>query len=368
MVEELTLSSFRCFSRLTLRPAPGFNFFVGPNAVGKTSLLEALCVVLRLSSPRCHTLSPVRRLGDEGFAVRARWRGENAPDEAAVVMDFQWTGQGRRLLLDAVPQSKTGEYLRLGRVTWFGNEDLELVRGGGAGRRRFLDFLGSQLLPDYVGTLRAYERALKARNFLLREGRTGGELAAYTLECVRHGEALGRARAAIVPQLQPVFLEAVRAIGEREEEAALTFHPGWVGDLAEALTETQPRDLATRQTSKGPHRDDFSLTLRGQPAVDFASEGQQRTLVLALKLAQARLLRQHHGTHPVLLLDDIFGELDPVRRNALLHALPADAQIFLTTTNLDWRVPGPASAIFQLPANANEIVPLMEGNVAGKMG
>jgi DNA replication and repair protein RecF len=350
VIEELTLSSFRCFSRLTVRPAPGLNYFVGPNAVGKTSLLEALCVVLRLQSPRSHALQQVRQLGSDGFSVRAHWRAEEEPPTVPVVMDMTWTPRGRRLALDSVPQSKSSAYLQHGRVTWFGNEDLELVRGSGSARRRFLDFLGSQLRPDYVSLLRGYERALKARNFLLREGRSGAELDAYTAECVRFGEPLGQARAEILPALRPVFLEAVRAIGGRDEAPDLVFHPGCEGNLEAALSASRERDRALRQTSKGPHRDDFTLTLHGQKAADFGSEGQQRTLVLALKLAQARLLHLRHGRYPILLLDDVFGELDPLRRNLLLQALPLEAQTFITTTFLDWNnSPLGTNTVFSLP-------------------
>ena len=329
MIISLRIENFRCFEQAELRPCPGFNFFVGPNAAGKTSLLEALCVLLRLQSPRTSSPGKCVRFGAPGFDLDGKLEDRR--------LGCRWAGGIRSLTMDSVPQSRSAQYLSVGRITWFSNSDLELIRGSGAGRRKYLDFLGSQLDPGYGASLRAYERALRSRNFLLREERPRREIDAYTPPLVEHGNRLLAVRARLFPLLAAEFAGAADEIAGRGEDASIAYVPG-CGERSfdEALAASMDSEIRLRQTCVGPHRDDFDLCAAGRPSADFASEGQQRTFALALKLAQARLIARETGDAPVLLLDDIFGELDPARRNQLLAALPGQTQKFVTTTFLDW--------------------------------
>jgi len=336
VLTELRLADFRCFSSLSLEPTPGVNFFLGRNATGKTSLLEAICVLLRLQSPRSPSLSRCVRFEQPGFGLAGHF-GEHQ-------LSLRLDGRGRKLALDAVPQSKSDAYLGTARITWFGNEDLALVKGPGSGRRRYLDFLGSQILPGYRKTLRSYERALRARNFLLRENRPRREIDAHSAPLLEAGATLHEQRLSLLPHLKSHLTEAVRDIVGEDETADLNFRPGFSGVFADALAESIQEDLRLRLTTTGPHRDDLLLHLNGMAAAEFGSEGQQRTLALALKLAQSRILQEQTGQPPVLLIDDIFGELDPIRRNRLLQKLPPGSQKFITTTFLDWHdAPGQSS-------------------------
>lgn len=346
MLQQVRLDSFRCLANTDFFPQPGANYLVGPNAVGKTSLLEAICVVLRLQSPRTSQLNRCIRLGDAGFSLEGRWNATPAAQNP-VQMRMVQGASGRRLFLDGIRQSRSESYLAHGRVTWFGNTDLELVRGGGSGRRRFLDFLCAQVAPGYLRDLRSYERALRGRNFLLKEGRPWREIAAQSEPLIEAGDRLAHVRRTWIPHLRPWFLQAVADIGG-QEEPDLQDMPGHAGSLRAALTESRVTDERARMTLVGPHRDDFLLLLQKQPAAEYASEGQQRTLALALKLAQARLLAEETAHQPVLLLDDIFGELDPHRRNRLLAALPASSQSFVTTTFLDWHEVPPDAGMWQI--------------------
>ena len=229
------------------------------------------------------------------------------------------------------------DYLQLARVVSFANHDLDLIRGAAESRRRYLDFIGSQVDGRYRPALRAYERALRARNALLKlPCPRPRELAAYTEPLVQAGRSLGEMRAALVRRLGPAADASHRTIGQGEV-LALAYVPGNEADFAAQLERVKAQDERLRLTTVGPHRDDLQLHVRGMPAAQFGSEGQQRTAALALKLAQAQVFAEEPEGPPLLLIDDIFGELDSSRRNALLAALPNESQKLVTATSLDWR-------------------------------
>jgi DNA replication and repair protein RecF len=328
VLTTLSLRHFRCFESLACEFAPGMNVFVGANAQGKTSLLEAVCVLARLQSPRTSRLGEALQHGRRGFVVDGYIDGRH--------MQFYYAPERKKLALDSVTQPGTADYLEVARVVWFGNADIDLVRGAADLRRRFLDFLGVQANVRYRQTLRAYERALRSRNRLLKAPRLDWrEIAAFDGPLIEHGTALTEARARLLRDLEPHAAAGQRAMSGTGEELRLNYTRGSGGDLAAALAAGRELDGRLRQTGTGPHRDDIELLLDGRGS-QFASEGQQRSMAIALKLGQARMLDAQPGPPPLLLIDDIFGELDLDRRNALLRHLPAEAQRLITTTHLEW--------------------------------
>jgi DNA replication and repair protein RecF len=340
MLAELQLKNFRCFESLRIELAPGFNFFLGRNGEGKTSILEAACVLLRLQSQRSSSLAPVVRFGEKAFAVSGRIENHR--------LDFRYSALRRKVAIDEVEQRTLGEYLRLARVVSFANTDIELVRGASDSRRRYLDFLGSQIDPIYRPSLRAYERALRSRNALLKSATPRPrEVAAYDQPLIEHGTKLGAMRARLVERLAPLAARAHHQVSG-VEKLEVRFIPGNADDFARDLADSSARELRLRQTIIGPHRDDIELLIQEKKAPPYASEGQQRTVALALKIAQAQLFAIEEGAPPLLLLDDIFGELDPIRRNALLAHLPADAQKLVTATTMQWREHQLAGPVFEL--------------------
>jgi DNA replication and repair protein RecF len=341
MLAELQLRHFRCFESLRVELAPGFNFFLGRNGQGKTSILEAACVLFRLQSQRSSSLAPVVRFGEKSFAVSGRIENHR--------LDFRYSALRRKVAIDEIEQRTFGEYLRLGRVVSFANTDIELVRGGSDSRRRYLDFLGSQIDPLYRPTLRAYERALRSRNALLKSAQPRPrELAAYDQPLIEHGTNLGVMRGRLVECLAPLAAQAHQRISGIEENLQIGFAPGNEEDFARQLRDSSAYELRLRQTVVGPHRDDIELLIEGKKAPQYASEGQQRTVALALKIAQAQLFALEEQTPPLLLIDDVFGELDPVRRNALLDYLPGDAQKLVTATTMQWQENTVEGPVFEL--------------------
>lgn len=340
MLSRLKLRHFRCFEAREIEFAPGLNFIVGPNAHGKTSLLEAACILLRLQSPRITRLAHVIQHERRGFVIDGYFGPRH--------LQFYFSRERRKLALDEVEQKTTREYLEIARVVYFANSDIELARGSSEARRRFLDFVASQLDGTYRQALRDYERALRSRNLLLKgPSPRWREIAAFDEPLLVAGSRVTTSRAKLIADLQPEAEDAHRAISVAREKLQLAYAPGATGEFSTALAAARGEDARLRQTSIGPHRDDLHFSLNGQSS-SFASEGQQRTLVLALKLGAARLFDQRFAAPPLLLLDDIFGELDLARRAALLAALPEDAQKIITTTHLDWMSPNAEALLIRL--------------------
>ncbi len=341
MLADLQLRNFRCFESLGLEFAPGFNFFIGRNGQGKTSILEAACVLLRLQSQRSATLGSVVRFGQKSFAVSGRRENHR--------LEFRCSPLRRKIAFDDVEQRTLEDYLRIGRVVSFANTDIELIRGGSEARRRYLDFLGAQIDPLYRPTLRSYERALRSRNALLKSSQPRPrEIAAYDAPLLEHGARLSGMRTRLVERLAPLAATAHRDISGNGEALQIRFGPGNSEEFARDLENSRARGLRLRQTVVGPHRDDIEILVEGQLANQYASEGQQRTVALALKIAQSRIFMTEEAAPPLLLIDDIFGELDPVRRNALLQHLPPESQKLVTATTMQWREEGVEGPIFEL--------------------
>lgn len=330
MIRSLRVVDFRCFETLALDVPEGGAVFTGDNAQGKTSILEAVCVLVRLHSPRTRKMQTmVRMKSTGGFGVA----GE-AWDMARKV---RWQ-RGLNLTTDDETRSGPGVYLADGGlIVWMGNEDLDLVRGSAEGRRHYLDFIGSQIEPGYRQALSRYRRAMKVKNLLLKDTRPREEeIRSYEEIMISNGDFLTSARSRLVEMVSPRAARAQREVSGRDEQLTLEYRSAGGGDLRTALEQAHERERRQRQSVVGPHRDDLLLSINGLAAAEFASEGQQRTLALALKLAQGEALAEVRGTLPVYLIDDIFGELDPGRRNAVLRVLPAAAQKWITTTNLGW--------------------------------
>lgn len=353
---SLRLQDFRCYTSLRCTLPPGVTLFTGDNAQGKTSLLEAVCVLLRLQSPRCQGAAELVRFGAAAFGVAGTFDGRELRHRG---------GDVRELSLDGTTVRKPAEYLAAsGLVVWMGNGDMELVSGSSDSRRRYLDFLGTQVFPEYRIALRSYEKALRARNLLLKRDASPPwrEIEAWTPLLVEHGTALRRWRSELVTSLTPLAAAAHVAIGGAAETLFLTYNPGCDEAFLEQLRAAKNEETRRRVTFLGPHRDDFTVTINQLPAARFGSEGQQRTIALALKLAQAGVLTRACGREPLLLIDDIFGELDPRRRNALLTALPPGAQKLITTTHLNWLESGfQPGAIYRVRAGELTPVPTKAG-------
>lgn len=232
-----------------------------------------------------------------------------------------------------------------------------LIRGAPAVRRRWLDLTLAAMDATYLRALQTYHRALAERNSLLKRGAPADQLEAFEHGLAPAGAELMARRTAGLDEMRARLTELYARISDQAETVALTYQPNFAETSAEALRarlQTEQRDAQFRTTLTGPHRDDFAFSVRGVEAKDFASEGQQRSLVLALRLAQAAWFQEKSGVRPVLLADDVLGELDPVRRRRFWAALDPGLQIIASGTTLpdaelgEWQVfQGQCGGFFQ---------------------
>ena len=331
MLTRLRLSRFRCYGNLDWEiPAEGA-ILVGGNAQGKTSLLEAVCLALTLHSPRASRLDRLAQHGADSFGISLE-----ADDTARRLV---WErGHRLALRLNGADCADYGAFLADSPpVTWLGNSDIMLVRGAAEERRKYLNFLGTQWHPGYRSALQAYNKALKSRNALLRNPRRNpAALRSYAEVLARHGAVLMQLRERLLQLLLPHISHNHRRISGGAEPVGLAYLPSAREDLLDAINSATEADERAGCTTVGPHRDDFLLEIDRAAAAEYASEGQQRTLATAMQMAQSDLLQAETGLSPILLIDDIFGELDATRRQSLLNLLPESSQVFITTTSADW--------------------------------
>jgi DNA replication and repair protein RecF len=333
---HLRLRDFRNYGRVDVDLAPGFHLLLGDNAQGKTNVLEAIYLLATLRSFRGVGGAQMIRHGQKGYFVGSKIVGQGEHD-----IRMYWSAQERSLILDGRPVRKLTDYLGAVRTVVFCTEDLQLVKGTARSRRRFMDLLLSQTYPSYLPLLQRYALALRSRNALLKQPRPDpAALEGFSRELVAAGDDLIRLRRELLPKISPLARQAYSRISNDAEELRLDYLPSVKSDFMVELVQSRPRERTYRSTIVGPHRDDLELLLNERSAAQFGSEGQKRTLAIALKMAQAEYLTGLHGAPPVLLIDDIMGELDVKRRGGLLPLLErahqSQGQVFMTATEENW--------------------------------
>ncbi|NLH72806.1 MAG: DNA replication/repair protein RecF [Verrucomicrobia bacterium] len=335
-VAHLRLRDFRNYPRLDVDFSPGFHLLLGDNAQGKTNLLEAIYLLATLRSFRGASSEQLVRHGQRWYFV-----GCNLVGPARHDIKLFWSATQRKLTLDGQDVRRLADYLGTLRAVVFCSEDLQLVKGPASRRRRFMDLLLSQTQPTYLPTLQRYMRAVRARNALLKHAIVDeAALDGFTNEVVRAGNEIMKQRRNLAPKLGEMLRLAYRNMSGAPEELRTIYKPSVDGDLAVALAQSRQRERVQRITLFGPHRDDLVLLLDDKPASVYASEGQKRTIALAMKMAQTEYVTALTGSPPILLIDDVMGELDNKRRAGFLPLLElarkSGGQVFLTCTAENW--------------------------------
>lgn len=340
---RLELTDFRNLAEVRLTPSTHATIAVGQNGQGKTNLLEALYFLATLKPLRASKLSELVRFGTRKATVSGRFLLQGAERQISVEVE----DGTRQAFVDGKKAASLEDYFGGVAVVAFTPEDLSVVKGGPDGRRQFLDRAVFNRFPAYLRESRAYSRALKSRNRLLKTHADPSYLDAYDETLSKTGARIWTRRRALISEVAGRAQKAFAAIGrtvdpahyeyapakleldfENADEATLAFA------LGDALASRRDRDYERGFTSVGPHVDDLEISIGEQPARAFASQGQQRALVLGWKIAEIENLAASLGFLPLLLLDDVSSELDPERNAYLMHYLAdSGAQVFLTTTD-----------------------------------
>ena len=337
---EVRLRGFRNYKALDLVPAPHMNVLIGENAAGKTNVLESLFFGALGKSHRTPRDAELILHGEENASVDLRL--ETNAGTRTIGIRLSRSGK-KRLLIDGRQLSRSGELMGCLNVVLFAPEDLSLVKDGPGERRRFLNMALSQQDPRYYYLLQVYNAALKQRNALLRseELPPEREFLPWEEQLAGAGSAIRRRREAFCGEIARRAEEIHCQLSQGKERLRVTYRPDaeLVGEgdekaLLERLAASRRQDAYRGGTATGPHRDDFLVELDGRDARSYGSQGQQRTSVLSLKMAELDMVRELRGESPVLLLDDVFSELDADRRRMLLMRC-ADAQTFITCTQMD---------------------------------
>ncbi len=349
-VRRLELLDFRCYPQTVVEFEPGSSVLIGPNGYGKTNVVEAMGYVATLGSHRVATEAPLVRFG----AQRAIIRCLIVHDGRELLVELEIVpGKANRARIGRAPATRARDVLGALRVVLFAPEDLALVRGDPAERRRYLDDLLVTRQPRFAGVRADYERVLKQRNALLRTaflarkvaGRAGdlSTLDVWDVHLAQHGAELVEGRLDLCGALGTHVAKAYDAVSAGRGEARISYDAkSWSEDAVVALDRPAIEDrlraalAASRQsevergvTLVGPHRDDLTLTLGELPAKGYASHGESWSYALALRLASFELLRGE-GIEPVLALDDVFAELDSGRRTRLAELVAPASQVLVT--------------------------------------
>jgi len=333
---------FRCLEDVRFEPAPGLNLLRGRNAQGKTSLLESILFVATSKSHRTAQERELLLRAAESFHLRATVDRRSMP----VVLEANWWRGAKRFKVNGVAQQRMSDILGQLNVVLFSPEDVDIVKGGAAVRRRFMDMELAQVDAKYLHALQHFRQVLRQRNELLRHPRPDRELLrAWEPQFIEAGRAIMIERARFVDELAALAAHTHAAIGGGEA-LQVRYEPDVKSPeaLQEALDKSFESDLRRQLTTRGPHRDDIGLSVAEHAARDYGSQGQQKTAALALRLAVVELVRARTGEYPVLMLDEVLAELDADRCRRLFEAIPPAVQCIATTTQLDGAPAGLSAA------------------------
>ena len=347
-IRNITLRNFRNYESLNLQFSNGVNLIAGANAQGKTNILESMYFLSTAKSHRTSRDDELIQQGKEWFYLKGQVSSRSL---STVVEITNACGEKKRVRINGKSQEKISSVLSEMSVVMFSPEDLSLVKGVPAQRRRFLDILISGISPSYLHALQQYSSVLKQRNELLRNIRDRGvsadSLDSWNALLVKSGSEITRQRISTVSDLTILAKEKHRQLTSDIEELDIQYQSSPEYDFdsenpdidkvyEETLDSVVDVDIKRGVTSVGPHRDDLIFAINGVDARKFCSQGQQRTGVLSLKMANLELVGRKLEEYPIILLDDVTSELDENRASFLFHLLEGiPVQTFITATNSD---------------------------------
>lgn len=347
-LNRLQLSSYRNYESLDLHTDHNVNLFIGPNAQGKTNLLEAIYVLALTKSHRTHKEKELVQWD----ADRAVIHGEVARKYGTSKLELTISNQGKKAKVNGLEQRRLSSFVGSLNVVMFAPEDLEIVKGSPSVRRRFLDMEIAQVQPSYMHHLLQYQKALSQRNHLLKQMQQGNAQSLGTMlevwneQVAEHGTKIMQKRQSFIQKLEVWANRIHGGITGGNEMLRIEYQPSFEIAAFEndatvfeqfmvKLSHVKEQEIRRGATLVGPHRDDLVFFINEKEAHVFGSQGQQRTTALSLKLAEIEFIREEVGEYPILLLDDVLSELDHSRQTKLIETFQNKVQTFITATGVD---------------------------------
>ncbi|MCF7926909.1 MAG: DNA replication/repair protein RecF [Candidatus Izimaplasma sp.] len=335
ILKELNINNFRNYPNQKLILHKGINFFIGDNAQGKTNILESIYVLAFTKSYRTTNDSNLIKKSSDFAKINALINLNDSELELDIVL----SKAGKKAKYNQIELERLSEYIGKLNVVMFAPEDLDLVKGNPRNRRQFLDLEIGQISSEYLYNLKQYRNILKQRNQLLKSLQNKKErdymlLDVLTDQLVDYQKPIIEKRTHFIKEISDLASQHYKKISSTTNNLTITYTPSLVTNLRDKYEEKYRYDILKGTTTSGIHRDDISFELDGFDVKSHSSQGEQRTLILAVKLALVDFIYQHKNTYPVLLLDDVLSELDETRQNNLINYLKNATQTLITTTNI----------------------------------
>ncbi len=336
IIKSIELAYYRNYDSLNMQFDSGTNILYGDNAQGKTNILEAIYVSATTKSHKGSKDREIVNFDKDEAHIRTYLEKDNV--ETRVDMHLR-KNKSKGIAIDGQKIKKAADLLGLCNVVFFSPEDLGIIKNGPAERRRFVDMELCQLDSFYLYNLNCYNKIVNQRNKLLKDMYMNPDLretlGIWDMQLVSFGSKMIERRKLFTEQLNEIIYDIHKKISGGKEELSIHYEPDvGIDEFEKKLKSSQERDIRSKMTSVGPHRDDFSFFVGNVDIRKFGSQGQQRTAALSLKLSEIELVRKIAKNNPVLLLDDVLSELDSNRQNYLLNSI-GDIQTIITCTGLE---------------------------------
>lgn len=333
-LESIRLANFKNYEGAQLQFSPQVNCFLGPNGSGKTNLLDAIYYLAITKSAEQSQDQLCIRHGESFFSIKGSFNVNQESEEVLCALE---TGRKKQIKWDGVPYKKASEHVGKIPVVLIAPNDTDVIRGASEERRKFFDAILSQTDPVYLQQLIAYNHALKQRNSLLKrfaEQNTfdADLLEPYTLKLIELGKYIHKKRKEALAFFKPLLSSHYQEISDDKEAVEISYSSHFHEDISNQFKSSLKKDLVLKRTNVGIHKDDFDFEMEGKPIKKFGSQGQQKSFLISLKLANYDFLKAQKEQEPILLLDDIFDKLDDVRISKLIEMVASDkfGQIFIT--------------------------------------
>ncbi|XMB86419.1 DNA replication/repair protein RecF [Mycoplasmatota bacterium WC44] len=335
IINKINVRNFRCIENANLRFNDNLNIVVGNNGQGKTSLLESIYLLAFTKSHKTSHEKEVIKTDADFCKVDGNVKFHNYDSKFVIIL----TKKSKKVKINEIVEKKMSEYIGNINVVMFSPEDLAIIKGDPATKRRFIDVELGQTSPLYIHDLLMYRKILKQRNELLKKIQKNEIndhvlLDVITKQLVHYGSKILDARELFIVKLNSIIKKIHFNLTNNLEEVFIEYKKKHKNDLYEELKKRYQLDIITGSTSIGPHRDEFKIYFNKQDISVYGSQGQQRTAVLSIKLSLIEFIKQSTGELPILLLDDVFSELDNSRLNSLVEYIKKDIQTFITTTDV----------------------------------